>query len=241
MNTGVVIGCFNYPKLIELQINLIRFHNGPVPIFISDDCSSKSNTYKYYEDLMELATKYTDVTVWSNPQRLGHAGGDLVAFHLGIQWAYFRKLPYLIKLSQRMCIDIHDWITPCVAGLVKSGLKVSSAPCVEGKTHFPIRTEFVLMDTKAWYHPNILNEFRMQSAQGNAAEMIIWNVIEKYFSGFMAKLPLLKEDRMYPYPGIVWHCSHSIGNYQALADRFNLQLDKGFTCQGWHLDPDYKT
>jgi hypothetical protein len=241
MNTGVVLGCFNYPKLIELQINLIRFHNGPVPIFISDDCSSKSNNYKYYEDLMELATKYTDVTVWSNPQRLGHAGGDLVAFHLGIQWAYFRKLPYLIKLSQRMCVDIHDWITPCVAGLVKSGLKVSSASCVEGGTTFPIRTEFVLMDTKAWYHPNILNEFRMQSTQGHAAESIIWRVIDKYFEGKMAILPILKEDRLYPYPGIVWHCSHTLENYKALAERFSLTLDKGFAVTGWHLDPDYKT
>ena len=241
MNTGVVLGCFNYPRLIELQINLIRFHNGPVPIFISDDCSSKSGKYQYYEKLMELATKYTDVTVWSNPQRLGHAGGDLVAFHLGIQWAYFRRLTHLVKLSQRMCVDIHDWIKPCVAGLMQSGLKVSSYPCVEGKTVFPIRTEFVLMDTKAWYHPNILNEFRMQSTQGNAAETIIARVIDRYFDGKMAKLPYLKEDRMQPYPGIVWHCSHAVENYQALAKRFSLELDPDFKVTGWHQDPDYKS
>lgn len=241
MNTGIVLGCFNYPKLIELQINLIRFHNGPVPIFISDDCSSKAGKYQYYENLMELAKKYTDVTVWSNPQRLGHAGGDLVAFHLGIQWAYFRRLPYLIKLSQRMCVDIHDWINPCLSSLVQSNLKVSSYACIEGKTTFPIRTEFVLLDTKAWYHSNILNEFRMQSTQGHAAETIIWNVIEKYFDGKMANLPLLKEDRLKPYPGIIWHCSHTLENYKALAERFSLQLDPGFAVTGWHLDPEYKS
>jgi hypothetical protein len=139
-----------------------------------------------------------------------------------------------------MCVDIHDWISPCVAGLIKSGLKVSSAPCVEGETTFPIRTEFVLMDTKAWYHPNILNEFRMQSTQGYAAESIIWQSIDKYFNGRMANLPILKEDRLYPYPGIIWHCSHTLDNYKALAQRFSIELDKGFAVTGWHLDPEYK-
>jgi hypothetical protein len=97
------------------------------------------------------------------------------------------------------------------------------------------------MDTKAWYHPNILNEFRMQSTQGHAAESIIWKAIDKYFNSKMANLPILKEDRLYPYPGIIWHCSHTLDNYKALAQRFSLELDKGFDVTGWHLDPEYKT
>lgn len=240
INTGVVIGHYNYPCLAELQINLIRYHNGAIPIFICDDFSSKSLKVQAYQKLMELTTRYADVTVWSNPQRLGHAGGDLVSFHLGIQWAYFRRLKYLVKLSQRMVLDIDQWIPKCTAALHKRGLAVGSETCIEGTAKLPVRTELVVMDTAKWYHPVILDRFRMQSCTGTAAEIIIGNVIDEFFDGEMAKLPLFGPDRVHPFPGVVWHCSHARGAYEALARRFGLTLSDHFTCAGWHIDPEYR-
>lgn len=240
MDTGVVIGCFNYPRLMELQINLIRSHNGPIPIFISDDCSAKSPDLNCYAELMELTKKYSDVTLWSNPQRLGHAGGDLVAFHLGIQWAFFRRFKYLIKLSQRMCIDKFKWIQSCKASLKLGRFSIASETCKEGITSFPLRTEIVLLDPAKWYHPIILDKMRMQSLNGVATEVLIGSCVDDFFDGEMGKLNIIGPDRLVPYPGIVWHTSHSIENYQDLANRFGLKLDSNFTTMGWHIDPEYK-
>src|SRR4051812_20879972 len=36
---GVVVGSYGFPRLIELQVCLIRATCGPVPILVADDCS----------------------------------------------------------------------------------------------------------------------------------------------------------------------------------------------------------
>ena len=66
-----------------------------VPVADSTNASPRA------ADLEEVCRRFPDVTLWANPERIGHTGGDLSAFWKGLTWAADRRLDVLGKVSQR--------------------------------------------------------------------------------------------------------------------------------------------
>ena len=114
MRAGVILGSYNYPRLIETQIKLIRECNGAdTPILVSDDCSPGCMDLPDYDSQFTTLLKIVEdnnVALWCSPDRLGHVGGDLACYYLGIQWGKMHGLDVVCKLSQRLLIDIPCWL-----------------------------------------------------------------------------------------------------------------------------------
>src|SRR5438270_3553860 len=107
---GVVVGAYKWPRLVELQVRLIRHTCGPVPILVSDDCSPgfgpPVEPGGRFDRLQQVCAAHPDVTLWPNVERIGHAGGDLAACWKGLVWARARGLAVLAKLSQRFLLTL---------------------------------------------------------------------------------------------------------------------------------------
>ena len=243
--SGVVLGSYNLPRLIELQIRLIRKHNGSAtPILIVDDCSPGTGITpdpdSVFGDLCEIMRTHEDVTLWSNPERYGHAGGDLTCYFVGLQWAKMRKMKVLCKLSQRMLIDIPNWLHEGAYQLLQSGKPTGCNPCKEDHHHFNLRTEAILFQVESWYRQDVLDHLRPRPVTGNAAEAIVWHDMEDRVGTDMWRWPIMGHDRRASYPGIVWHCSHGIKDYQKLFKEHGVTMDANFTVQNWQHLPGYQ-
>lgn len=247
---GVVIGTYNMPNLVELQVKLIQKHNPGVPILLVDDFSEGTeHTPKAdsnFGKLCDLTIKYDDVMLWTNPTRYGHASGDLTTYFIGLQWAKVRKLDALFKLSFRYVIDIPNWIQDWLDDFWKSGWATSSQSCREGNSYFEIRSECMAMDVHKWHNKEILNHVRprilslVEGKWGIAAESVLWDDIRDRLDGRLHKCKLFGEDRFQKHPNQLWHCANSKEEYQLLFDREGVTMDKNFTCQGWVFSGDYR-
>lgn len=242
MKAGVIIGCYNYPRLIETQIKLIRECNGPeTPILISDDCSPGSGDIpdpdSSFSTLLEIAQE-NDVALWCSPDRLGHVGGDLACYYLGIQWAKMMRLDVVCKLSQRLLIDIPCWLEESAEKLLASGFATGCQSCFEGPHRLPLRTEAILFDVQKWHRQDVLLHMRPRPTQRQAAESIVMQALQMIELDFW-RWDLFQERRTVRDPGIIWHCSASLDEYQTIADRYGITLDESFTVSGWGHTRNY--
>ncbi len=230
---GVVLGCYRYVELIELQIKVIRYTCGPVPILVSDDCSPRSR------EMQEVCARYPDVDFVCSEQRIGHAGGDMAAYERGIRWAKQRGLWALAKLSNRWICVTTRWLQEGCRAMLEAKAAASSDSCIEGPNAFPVRTESVLLDVDAWHRPDILEYIRGRPIR-MACEHIIWHVIQNWFGGKMHTWKLLNgTNRMNRAPGVIWHTNTPLSEYLQLASRFGVDLGPEFNIAGSHLMPDY--
>ena len=237
---GIVLGCYAYPKLAEIQINLIRFHCGNVPILISDDCTPGYNTQQPFNEFVRIAKTYRNVFLWSNPIRLGHGGGDLTAFYAGIQWAKMNKLSWLVKLSQRFLFDMHNWTDRWIEEVENTGFNLSTQLCFQGKSDFKLRTEACLLRVDPWYDAEVLNSiypFAMNETQ--ILEFYFLNMYNKFFGPVFHHTSLFGSQRYNKDADILWHCSTPKDEYIKLGRRFGLELDEHFDCEGWQRWKDY--
>lgn len=242
MKTGVIIGCYNYPRLIETQIKLIRECNGPkTTILISDDCSPGSGDIpdpdSSFSTLLQIAQE-NDVALWCSPDRLGHVGGDLACYYLGIQWAKMMRLDVVCKLSQRLLIDIPCWLEESAEKLLASGFATGCQSCFEGPHRLPLRTEAILFDVQKWHRQDVLLHMRPRPTQRQAAESIVMQALQMIELDFW-RWDLFQERRTVRDPGIIWHCSASRDEYQTIADRYGITLDESFTVSGWGHTRNY--
>lgn len=247
---GVVIGCYGFPNLVELQVKLIQKHNPGVPILLVDDCSDGTTMTPVadtnFGKICSLQKKYKDVLVWSNPTRMGHAGGDLTSYFTGVQFAAVRNLDCLVKLSFRFLVDIPNWIQIWMDDFWKSGWATSSNKCQEGNSYFEIRSECMMMDVKKWYNPEILDHIKprplsvVSGKWGVSAENVLWDSIRDRLDGQLHKCKMFGVDRFVKHEGIVWHCSNPIEDYQLLFDREGIKMDEGFRVSGWVHHPGYE-
>src|SRR5947209_5743392 len=111
---GVVIGSYRWPRLIDLQIHLIRHTCGGVPILVGDDCSPGFGPApppgSQFERLQAICAAHPGVTLWPNVERIGHTGGDVAACWKGLIWAQALGLRVLAKLSQRFLVTDPRWL-----------------------------------------------------------------------------------------------------------------------------------
>ena len=222
-NVGVVIGHFDQPDFLELNIRLIREHCGLCPILIADDCSDGSEPtpkpYSVAGRLLQFAQLGAQVHLWPNAQRIGHAGGDLSAFWKGIIWARHHRIDVLAKLSQRLLIDIPDWLDDWAAKLIESNLAVAGRGC---SAHgWKVRTEAMLLRVEAWYQPGILAHFTPRRID-TPTEHVVWDAIQQSFGGEMLDWSILSPARPQPVPGIYFREANTAADYAIVARRFGL-------------------
>lgn len=240
---GVVIGSYNLPRLIALQVKLIRHHCGDVPILIVDDCSDgyghTPGPNTVIGQLRRIAATEKNVVLFSHPTRFGHASGDLSKVWTGIQWAAARDLEYVATISQRFLIDVPRWLQAGAVELRRSGLATGSRACVEGPGQFPIRSEAMMLEVGRWNRPDVLDHLMPRSLSpkagewGIAAEHVFWDDIKNKLDGRFHPWSLFGTARGKQYPGIVWHCSHGPQKYRELAARHGITLDPHFSTDGW--------
>jgi hypothetical protein len=240
--TGVVIGSYNWPRLIELQIRLIRHTCGPVPLLVSDDCSPgfgpPPERGGRFEQLEQVCGRYPDVVLWPNVERIGHTGGDVATCWKGLIWARARRLRLLAKLSQRFLITQARWLQEAGRDLLASELPLATQRC-RGVEVFDLRTEALLFDVTAWSTPEILHRL-LPRRQGRArlAETILEEALRE-LGGIFWPWKIYTEERYEPTVGVVWHTANLPEDYRELAARFGLDLDDDFTTDGWQQHPDY--
>lgn len=241
--SAVVIGSYNLPKLIGLQVRMIRHHCGDVPILVVDDCSDgyghTPGPTTVVGQLRKIAATTPNVFLFTHPTRFGHASGDLSKLWTGIQWAKAHGVEVLAALSQRLLIDRPQWLQHGAIELKASGLATASQPCKEGAATFPIRSEAILLDVNRWHTPAILDHLMpralsgVEGKWGIAAEHVIMDDIRHRLDGRFHPWSLFGHDRGVRYPGIVWHCSHGRRDYEQLASKFGTELDAHFSTDGW--------
>lgn len=220
---GVVVGCYQWPRLAELQVRVIRATCGPVPILLSDD-RSPPDRWQQYDDLSD---RYPDVTVRHNEVRIGHAGGDLSALFHGLLWAAARGLAGLAKLSQRCLLLPPYWLQDGVQAMLGAGLPTAGKPGEENGNRFPLRSEAVLFDPGRWVQrPDVLADLGPRQLR-TATELVVALAAEKLDGTH--PWALLGEDRMVRDEGVLWHCSATDEDYHQLAARHGLGLDWDFS------------
>lgn len=230
---GLVIGSCGYPALLELQVRAARLLCGEtLPILISDDTDDAEKAQRIYN----LATKYPNVTVWRNAEKMGHAPGDVAALWKGLQWGAALKLRVLCKLSNRFVPLAPRWLQDGAQALLRSGHPISSQPCLQGEQRFAFRSEALLIDVAQWHRPDVLAELEPSrlAAKGSwtparpsgmVAEAFLWGIVDRLWGGRMQPWALLSPQRYEARSDQLWHCCDSQRRYEQVARDYGLSLD----------------
>ncbi len=240
---GVAIGSYGWPRLVELQVRLIRHTCGPVPILVSDDCSPgfgpPPGPGGRFEQLQQACARHADVDLWPNVERIGHMGGDVATYWKGLIWARARGLRVLAKLSQRFLFTTARWLQDGARDLLVSELPLATQRC-RGREVFDLRTEAMLLDVPSWHRPEALNRLLpRRHGPTRSAETVLYETLRECLGGIFWPWKAYTEERYQWAPGVVWHNANLPDDYRALAAHFGLELDDDFTTDGAQHDPTY--
>lgn len=233
----IVIGHFNRPEAVELNIAAIRYYNGDdIPILISDDCSdgfsARPNPKTLYGQLIEISLKFPNVFIWPTHFRIGHAGGDLAAFWKGLNWAGCggwdglnwrgnNGYDVLFKLSQRFIIMRHGWADYWATKLMQSKYStLGTACCTHG---FDLRTEAIGMKVGKWFTPQILAHLSPRPIN-IATEAVVFEVVEKYLEKEILNWDLLSKGRGVKANDYLFRGANSIAEYKELSMKLGLNI-----------------
>lgn len=240
--SGVAIGCYNLPKLAELQIQVIADKCGPVPILLCDD--TKPGTDRQ-QAIADLAKKYPNVKYWGNPENYGHHRGDASCFWKAIQWGKIEGLEVVCKLSMRHIINIDNWLKDSSKAFLESGHATGASGCIDNDTRLFIRSECVLLNVAKWFDSGAYKELQGRNSYAPVVELHYNHIMCQYFGvmqwndekgacemGQRWLWPLMNERRNRRVDGIIWHCSNTEDEYRELAEKYKLKLDDDFHCAG---------
>lgn len=230
LRVGVVIGSFNMPSAVRLNVAAIRHHCGPdVPILISDDCSDgfapTPDPASLFGRLVEIVSETPNVTLWPSVERIGHAGGDLRAVWAGLQWAKAIGLDVLVKLSQRYIWDVPAWTGLAALELERSGKPTLGREC--GWHHWELRTECVAMDVRRWANAGVFAHLTPRRVAW-AAEQVLADTARDHVGGGIAQWSLMSDARPTPIAGALFREANPQADYEALADRLGVALGPDF-------------
>lgn len=230
---GVVIGAFKWPKLIELQINLIKHTCGNVPILVSDDMHG--SPFADRSKVLENICRQYDVQYAPNKEWIGHTGGDLATYWKGIFWGGYGKLDVVAKLSQRMLFTKSRWLQDGAIELLKSGALLS---CRKSEhKEYPLRTEAALLNVSKLNRLDILDTLEPKKHNEDIAEIVIKDLITR-LEGEYWPWDILPSNRTYRTPNLLWRHSHAKFEYERVAKAFGIKLDLDFKVDGWQGDKD---
>lgn len=227
VKTGVVIGHYDMPDLIDLQIRVLRDTCGPVPVLVHDDHSPSQSR------LRAICDRHNVEVVQSGLSNIGHAGGDLGAFYKGLVWAKKNGIEVLCKLSQRFIPIRPDWLNEGAAALLTSGLSTLTDACIEGRNALPLRTEAILLKVDRWTQDRPLKLVRPRRVFPYSGEAIVAQALSTIGGGFGVWPFLGGPDRTRRNPNYLWHTCNTVADYKALADRYGVHLDDTFFVAGW--------
>lgn len=233
IRTGVVIGSYGMPSVVELNVACIRKTCGGVPILIADDCTPEGEGLPR---LRQIPRKYDNVCLSVNERPYGHASGDVTAFQRGLTWASELGIQVLVKFSQRLLITTPGWLAADARWLLSNGYAAASQRAFHLNMYFAMRTEAVLMDVS--HAPAVVP--LMQDCK-TAAEDHVRSVYDRLGLS-VGRWPRIPPDRFHPYNGVIWHNTHGVDvygeggeAYYRLADELGVELGPDFSAAGWHV------
>lgn len=239
---GVALGCYNLPKLTELQIQVIADKCGPTPILICDDSKPGSPQQLAHA---ALAKKYPNVKYWPNAETFGHHKGDASVFWKAIQWGKREGMEVVCKLSMRHIFNIDNWLKDGAKGLLESGQATGAVNCIDNDSRLFIRSEAVLLDVNKWFDSGAWKELQGRQSYAPVVELHYNHVMCQYFGemddcdekgcfrmGARWKWPILNVRRFQRTDGIIWHCANSPDEYHQLAKKYGIELDADFHTDG---------
>lgn len=212
--TGIVLGSFNMPDFIKLQIATIRANCGSIPILISDNISNADK----YGSLKEIVRNDSNCVISRNFQPLNWPGGDLACYWKGITWANSIGLDVIYKLSQRCIIDIFNWDQESATNLCESNCSILGKSC--SYHGWAVRTEMVGMSVRDWYNPEILHDLFPRNLD-RGVEYILEDIVKKKFN--MLRWKIMSDARPQKTPGILFREANSTEDYKALALKLGIK------------------
>jgi hypothetical protein len=226
------------PSMVELQIRVIRYRCGPVPILIADDHSAgfadQAAVPNNHERLYDLAGSYPDVFFWPTPRHLGHANGDALVFWRALHWAKWRGFDYVAKVSQRFVIDYPYWLQDVV-----KELRLAELPLAASKEkEWPIRTEAVVMRVQSWLESSIM-EGLIRGDMPSPVEPKIYELIEQYFTNRTLPWWGLGWGRQDWQPYTYWYENNTVEELQLLAQRHGMVIGDDYHQSLWSAFPGY--
>lgn len=230
---GIVIGCKNWPNLMELQIKTIKHNCGNIPILLADDfsdgCKVDYDKNSTFGKLMALTEKYDKVTLWPNPVAFGHNAGDLSVFTKGLTWAKKQNLKYLAKLSRRLVVDIPYWVQYWTNNLAKDNHVIAIQK--QNLDQWPFSTQGVILNTDYWFEN--IHKFQLgalNSLKSNLyVENVFCNIIEDSLEGTYSPFGLLSKSPSKKNPGVLWHTSNTLEEYKTVFEKYGLEMDSSFS------------
>jgi len=239
---GVALGCYNLPRLAELQIQIIGDKCGGVPILLCDDSVPGSAKQIAHQN---LAKKYPHVKYWPNPENYGHHRGDSTVFWKAIQWGKVEKLDVVCKLSHRHIVNIDRWLQDGAAGLLASGHATGTNNCIDNDTRLYVRSECCLLNVNKWFDSGAYRDLQGRNSYAPVVELHYNHIMCQHFGVMPWKdekgeceignrwvWPLLGERRNVRKEGIIWHCTNGIEEYRGLALKYGITLDEDFHVDG---------
>lgn len=227
IRAGVVLSHYGMPKIIDLQIRLIRATCGDVPLLVHDDHSPNA------DELKAICASHNVPVVQHGSSQLGHASGCVASVYQGLKWAKERELTVLCKLSQRFLVTRDNWLQKGASDLLKSGRSTLSDACIEGKTALPIRSEAMLLLVEKWTQEHILKHLRPRRLYPYSAEAWYSKALQKIGGGFATWSLLGGPSRVRKVDGVLWHCANSAADYHKLAAEYGVDLGPDFFVAGW--------
>lgn len=239
---GLAIGCYNLPKLAELQIIVANDTCGEIPILLCDDSHPDSERGKAHA---ALAKKYPHVQHWPNPENYGHHRGDATAFWKAIQWGKIRDLTTVCKMSMRHLVTKKNWLRDAAKEFEASGEATGAANCIDNNTRLFIRSECVLLNVKQWFDSGAYKDLQGRNSYAPVVELHYNHIMCQRF-GVMPHAdekgacelgkrwiwPLLQERRHNRTEGVIWHCANQEHEYRDLAKKYGIELEADFHCAG---------
>ena len=248
---GVVISTFGSIPFLDLSLHyLVRVNH--LRVLIHDDCSPQR------EALIALCQSYAPhVDLYSTEKRLWHKEkigviGDTNSFLIGLLWARENRFDLLLKLSRRMT-PIKEFAFNLKRLARESDGFTFGNYCEQDD--FPLRTECVAMNVKAWTHAFPLSQLQtVVNAQlpvfaeywfHDLARMLAYaNASPRYrayadthrigasHDGFVKWNDLLGTDRYTPSPGALWHNCNPLEDYvraarEVFGDRYTADDFRG--------------
>jgi hypothetical protein len=223
---GIVIGHYNQPDALRLNVTAIRHFCGMCPILVSDDCSdgfgATPEPWTPFGRVLEIQEQFPGVSVWPNVDRIGHSGGDMAATWKGIVWGGNLGLDVVFKLSQRFIFRRTDWAREAAALLMNSDATTLGRGC---STHgWFLRTEAFGMKISDWFRGDILSHLTPRRT-GTACEVVVADDILDRLGGRMLEWEWLSPGRGIPSEWYLFREANSSEEYRQLADQLGVELD----------------
>lgn len=229
---GIVIGHYNQPDFLELNIAAIRHHCGDVPILVSDDCSdgfgSTPKSGSVFHRVLRMTERYTNVRVLPNVERIGHCGGDMACVWKAIYFGASLGADVVFKLSTRLIVDTPNWVKDTALSLMQSDYQVAGNKC---QFHGFLRLEAIGIKIAAWNQPDILAHLTPRRIAW-PTEQVVWDDIRDRFNSRMMPLGWMSDARPQQKAGVLFRESNGPEDYSALAAKIGLDVtDLQFDCR----------